>query len=328
MQPHAAGPRAALTATALLAASLWFSPAAGAADAFPNRPIHIVVPYAAGGTTDQLARAIQQPLADALGQPVIVDNKPGAGGTQGTDFVVRAPADGYTLDFGNSGPNAIVTLVRKVPYDPLKDLRPLSLVAMVPMILTVPSDSPAKTVKEFIALARQHPEWNYGSVGIGSLSHLTGEYFNDLAGLKMTHVPYNGGAPMMIAFAGGQIQAAFVTGLDGAAMLQGGRVRYLGVGTPKRTDVLPGVPAIAEDVPNFKSIAWFGLLAPKGLPDNIAAQLQAAITKAVARPEVRKLFAEHNVEAHASSPEEMDGVIKGELQQWGDVVRKANIRAE
>ena len=185
------------------------------AQGYPTKPIRIIVPYAAGGSTDQLARAIQQPMSEALGQPVIIDNKPGAGGTIGVDAVAKAAPDGYTLVFGNTGPNAVVQLMRKVPYDPLKDLRAISTVALTPMILAVPENSPAKTLRDFIAYARQQgTALNFGSVGNGSLSHLTGEYFNDLAGLRMQHVPYNGGAPMLTAFAGGQLQAAFVTGLE------------------------------------------------------------------------------------------------------------------
>lgn len=298
-----------------------------AQDGWPAKPIRVIVPYPAGGTTDQLARAIQQPLTDMLGQPVVIENKPGAGGTLGTDVAAKAAPDGYTLVFGNSGPNAIAPLVRKLPYDSLKDLRPLSTVAIVPMILTVPADSPHKTVKDFIAHARaQGKAINYGSVGNGSLSHLTGELFNEMAGLKMQHIPYNGGAPMVTAFASGQLHAAFVTGLDGASMVQAGRIRYLAAGTPKRTDVLPGLPAVAEDLPGFRSQAWFGLLAPRGVPDDISNKIHAAILKAVARPEVRKLFSDRNVEARSSTPQELDKLIRDEMAQWGPVVTRSDVK--
>jgi tripartite-type tricarboxylate transporter receptor subunit TctC len=300
-----------------------------AQEAFPSRPIKIVVPYAAGGTTDQLARAIQKPMSDFLGQPVVIENKPGAGGTLGTESVVKAAPDGYTLVFGNTGPNAVVSLLRKISYDPLKDLRPISTVAICPMILAVPADSPAKNLKEFLALARQKSaDMNYGSVGNGSLSHLTGEFFNSLAGTKMVHVPYAGGAPMMTAFGGGQLQAAFVTGLDGASMLQAGKVKYLAVGTPQRSPVVAGLPAVAEEIPGFKSIAWFGVLAPKGVPDAVAAKLHAAVAAAVAKPEIQKMFAERNVEAKSGSPEDLERTIKEEMAQWGDLIKKANIKAE
>lgn len=309
---------AALASTTLIAA---------AQDAYPSRPIRIVVPYAAGGTTDQLARAIQKPMQDFLKQPVVIENKAGAGGTIGTDMVAKAPPDGYTIVFGNSGPNAIVPLMRKIPYDPLKDLRPISVVAFTPMILAIPADSQANNLKEFIALAKQK-DWNFGSVGNGSLSHLTGEQLNALAGLKLTHVPYNGGAPMMTAFAGGQLHAAFVTGLDGASMLQAGKIKYLAVATPQRTNTVPGLPAIAEEVPGFRSVAWFGILAPAGVPDPIAEKLHAAVEYAVSQPEVQKMFADRNTEARATKPEEMAKIMREEMDQWGQVVKRSNIKME
>ena len=309
-----------------VAALLGFAPAT-AQEPYPSKPIRIVVPYPAGGTTDQLARAIQQPLQEILGQPIVIDNKAGAAGTLGTDAVAKAAPDGYTLVFGNSGPSATASLMRKLPYDVLKDFRPLSTVVMIPLILAVAAESPHKTVKDFVAWAREKGTGiNYGSTGIGGSSHLSGEFFNELAGTKLQHIPYGGGAPLVTAFAGGQVHMAFVTGLDGAAMVQAGRIRYLAVASPQRTEVLPGLPAIAEDVPGFASVVWFGLLAPRGLPDEIAARLNAAIVRAVARPEVRKLFIERNVEPRSSTPQGMDKLIRDELELWGPVIRKADIK--
>ena len=265
-------------------------------------------------------------MQELLGQPVIIDNRAGAGGTIGTDVVAKAAPDGYTLVFGNTGPNAVVSLLRKVPYDPVRDLEPISTVALTPMILAVPADSPAHTLKEFLAYAkREGNKLNYGSVGNGSLSHLTGEQFNDQAGLELKHIPYSGGAPLLAAFAGGQLQAAFVTGLDGAAMLASGRVRYLAVATPKPTDVVPGLPAIAEEVPGFAATAWFGLLAPKAVPADILAKVHEAVVAAVARPEVRKIFTDRRIEPHSSTPQEMEQRIAGEIKHWGEVIRKAGI---
>lgn len=305
------------------------SSAIWAQDAYPNRAISIIVPYAAGGTTDLLARAIQRPMQEFLKQPVIIENKAGAGGTIGTDQVVKSAPDGYTLVFGNSGPNAIASLMRKIPYDPIKDLRPIATVALTPMILAVPADSPAKTLKEFLVLAKQNSDkWNYGSVGNGSLSHLTGEYFNALTGLKLLHVPYQGGAPMMTAFGGGQLQAAFVTGLDGAGMFQAGRVRYLAVATPQRTSVVPGLPALAEEIPGFRSVAWFGILAPAGVSDTVINRLNQAVEFAVTRPDVQKMFADRNIEPRAGKPDDLARLIQGEMSQWGDVIKRANIKAD
>lgn len=296
------------------------------AEAYPSRPIRIVVPYPAGGTTDQLARAIAQPLRDMLGQPVIIDNKPGVGGTLGSDHVAKQPGDGYTLLFGNSGPIATAGLMRKLPYDIHKDFRPLSAVVKVPMILAVSADSPHRTLADFLAWARaQGDKLNYGSTGIGGSSHLAGEYFNDLAGTRFQHIPYTGGAPLVTAFAGGQVQMAFVTGLDGAAMVQAGKIRYLAVATPRRTEVLPGLSAIAEEVPGFNALVWFGLLAPRSVPDAIADKLSAAIIAASQRPEVRKFFIDRNVEPWGSTPQELARTIDGEIAQWGPIIRKANI---
>jgi tripartite-type tricarboxylate transporter receptor subunit TctC len=315
-----------LTAGSVLTSITALPAHAESAQAFPSKPIHFIVPYPAGGTTDQLARTIAQPMQELLGQPVIVENKPGASGTLGTDYAARQPADGYTLLFGNSGPSATASLMRKLPYDVRRDFRPLSAVVTVPLILAVPAASPFKTLKEFLTWARsQGNKLNYGSTGIGGSSHLASEYFNDLAGTKFQHIPYSGGAPLLTAFAGGQIQMAFVTGLDGAVMVQAGQIRYLAVASPQRTDVLPGLPAIAEDVPGFSAVVWFGLLAAKGVPDDIAAKLATVIAQVVQRPEVRKFFIDRNVEPRGGTPEELARLIDGELTQWGPLIKKANI---
>ena len=300
---------------------------AHAADAFPSKPIHVVVPYAAGGTTDQIARVIQQPMSDALGQPIIIDNKPGAGGTIGTDAVVRSAADGYTLDFGNNGPNELIGLMRQIPYDPVKDLRPVSLVAVTPMFFAVPADSPAKTLEEFIAFAKANPgKLNIGSVGQGSFSHVTAEYFKQLAGLDLLHVPYNGGAPLMAAFAGNQIHAAFVTGLDGETLRRSGKVRYLAVATPQPSALMPGMPTVASVIPGFKSAAWFGLFVPKTTPDDVVAKLNGAIIAALGKPEVQRFFIERRAEARGTTPAEFEAFIRDDVSQWTPVIKKADIR--
>ncbi|WP_234263510.1 Bug family tripartite tricarboxylate transporter substrate binding protein [Hydrogenophaga sp. NFH-34] len=315
-----------LVRTWLLAAGVLGLTASALAQTYPARPIKVVVPYAAGGSTDQMARVIQQPLSEILGQPVIIDNRAGAGGAIGTEAVVRAEPDGYTLVFGNTGPNAVGSLMRKLPYDVLTDLKPISTVAITPMMLAVPSNTPANNVKEFLALARANPgKFNYGSVGPGSLSHLTGEYFNELAGVQLQHIPYKGGAPMLTAFLGGEIQAAFVTGLDGGAMLATGRVKYLAVGTAQPTPVVEGLPTVAKDVPGFQTSAWFGLLAPKGTPDAIVARLNAAVAQALSRPDVRQFFVSRHVEPKGSTPQELTQIIRAELEQWRPIVVKHKI---
>ena len=315
-----------LVRTWLLAAGVLALTASALAQTYPARPIKVVVPYAAGGSTDQMARVIQQPLSEILGQPVIIENRAGAGGVIGTYSVVRAEPDGYTLVFGNTGPNAVGALMRKLPYDVLNDLKPISTVAITPMMLAVPSNSPANNVKEFLALARTNPgKFNYGSVGPGSLSHLTGEFFNELAGVQLQHIPYKGGAPMLTAFLGGELQAAFVTGLDGSAMLATGRVKYLAVGTAQPTSVVEGLPTVAKDVPGFQTSAWFGLLAPKGTPDAIVARLNAAVAQALGRPDVRQFFVSRHVEPKGSTPQELTQIIRAELEQWRPIVVKHKI---
>ena len=296
---------------------------------FPSKPIRLVVPYAAGGTTDQLARAIQQPMQDFLKQPIIVENKVGAGGAIGTDSVARSAPDGYTLVFGNVGPVSIQPVLRKMTYDPVKDLQPISTVAITPLFLAVPADSKDVTLADFLKSAKKSgTEWNFGSVGNGSLSHLAGEYFNSLAGTKLTHIPYNGGAPMMTAFAGGQLQAAFVTGLDGIAMVQAGKVRYIAVASPSRTEVMPSLPAISEQVPGFQSVSWFGVLAPNGLPEGVAKKLHDAVVFAVSRPAVKEMFFARQVEAKSSTPAEFSTLIQQEMARWAAVGQKLNLRLE
>lgn len=311
---------------AFCAAALSMSAAAMAQD-YPTKPIQIVVPYAAGGSTDQLARALQRSMSETLGQSIIIMNKPGAGGTIGTEQVVRAEPDGYTLVFGNTGPNAIVSLTRDVSYDLVNDLQPISTVALTPMILAVPANSPAKTLKEFIDYAkRPDAQLNYGSTGNGGISHLAGEHFKKLAGVDMEHIPYQGAAPMMPAFGGGQLDAAFLTGLDGTSMLNAGLIRYLAVATTEPTEVAPGLPVIADELPGFETVAWFGLLAPKGIPADVLEKLNAAVVKAVAEPDLQQMFKDRWIEARSSTPEELAERIKAEMAQWGPVAKEAGIK--
>jgi tripartite-type tricarboxylate transporter receptor subunit TctC len=289
-------------------------------------PLRLVVPYTAGGTTDALARLLQKSLSEVLKRTVIVDNKPGAAGTIGTDYVARAAPDGNTIVFGNQAPNAIVPAVRKTPYDPLTDLRPLTTVAFMPLVLTVPAEGGPKTLKEFMAQARKPgAKMNYGSSGIGSFAHLAGHEFSRLAGLDMTHVPYKGGSDVVTGLLGGAIQCSFITALEATPLAQSGRMRILGVGSPKRAPSLPDVPAIAEEVPGFDSVIWFAVFAPKGTSDEIAGKLRTALVQAVNRPEYQKYLAERNSEGRTSTPEELTEIVKADMQHWGGVVRKANI---
>lgn len=311
-----------LTLGSLVAAAV----APAFAQGYPARPIRFIVPYSAGGSTDQLARLIQQPLAEILGQPVIIENKPGAGGAIGMAQLARSEPDGYTLGFGNAGSNGVLPLVRKLPYDVRKDFDPISNVVVAPLILAIRTDMPVKTMKDFLAYAKQQGDkLVYGSVGVGSLSHLAGEYFNHMAGTQMLHSPYSGGGAMMTAFLSGEIHAAFVTGLDGAALEQSGKVRYLAVGTPQASEAVPGLPAIADTVPGFRGLSWFGVFAPKGLPDAIGKRLTKAVNEVLARPEIRQKFIERKVEPRAGTAQELTDLVNDTAAHWGPVVKKANI---
>ena len=314
---------------ALFAALMLDGAGAACGQAYPNRPIRIVVPYPAGGATDQMARIIQQPLAEMLGQPIIIDNKAGAGGAIGTDAVAKAAPDGYTLTFGNSGPNSMGPAIKKTPYDPIRDLAPISFVANVPLFLAVHPSIPAGNVRELIELVKASPgKYNYGSVGIASASHLIGEYFNFVSGLKMTHVPYKGGAPAMLGFIGGEVQVMFMTGLDGLQHARAGKLKVLAIATEKPTDLAPGVATVAEAVPGFNGSVWFGLLAPAGTPADIIARVQDAVARAVTRPNVRKAFGDLSADPVANTPEQFARVIAAELAQWTRVVRESGAKFE
>lgn len=297
------------------------------AQAYPSKPIRIIVPFSAGGSTDQLARALQKPLSEALGQPVIVDNKPGAGGAIGVELVAKSAPDGYTLVFGNSGPSAVVSLMRKVPYDPIKDFQPISMVAIAPLALVASNALPARDFKEFLASARKAgSKLNFGSVGNGSMSHLTGEYLNDFAGISVQHVPYNGGATLGTAVLAGEIETAWVNPLDGTTMVASGKARYLAVATPRRIAALPDVPTVAEFLPGFDSSAWFGILAPAGTPAAIVQKLHEAVASSVARPDVRRVLEQKMVEPRSSTPEELQRRIQLETETWAPIIRKYNIK--
>ncbi|MES2187366.1 MAG: tripartite tricarboxylate transporter substrate binding protein [Pseudomonadota bacterium] len=299
-------------------------PCASAQDT--GRPIRIVVPYAAGGTTDQVARLLQKPLSDILGQAVIVDNRPGAAGTIGTEYVARSPADGNTLVFGNPAPSAFLPALRKTGYDPIGDFRPISTVAIMPMLLVVPTASGIVSLRDFLQRAKDKPgSINYGSSGIGSLAHLTGAQFSQRSGLGMVHIPYAGGAPMMAALFQGDLQATFTTGLDGAAMVQSGRARYIAVASAQRDPRMPELPAITEELPGFQSVVWFALFAPKGTPDAVANRLRGAVLAVLGQHDFRHFLEERHAQAQGSTPEELQQRVRNDIRQWSEVVKAAQI---
>ncbi|MCU4122187.1 Bug family tripartite tricarboxylate transporter substrate binding protein [Variovorax sp. N23] len=319
-------------ATVAAAGALSMVPfAAHAQAAFPSKPITIIVPFSAGGTTDILARVVGQSMSTDLGQPVVIDNRAGAGGNIGGQAAARATADGYTIFMGTVGTHAInQALYKKMPFDPIKDFAPLSRVAMVPNLLVANPSQPYKNVKELIAYAKANPgKINFGSSGSGSSIHLSGELFKQMAGVDMQHVPYRGSAPAVSDLLGGQISIMFDNMPSAIAHVKGGKLRALAVTTAKRSPALPDVPTIAESgVPGYEATSWFGLLAPAGTPAPVIAKLNASILKALANPEVKKKLAEQGAEAAGEKPEQFAAFIVSETAKWGKVVKESGATAD
>lgn len=317
------------TRRAILAASLALAAAGAHAQAYPNKPIKLLVPYPAGGTTDQMARLLGLQLTDILGQPVVIENRPGAAGALAVEQTARSAPDGYTIVFGNSAPNAILPAIRKLNYDPIKDLAPISVVARVPLIWAVPASLPVNNMKEFIDYAKARPgQLNFGSTGLGAVSHLSAEQMAAIAGIKMVHVPFSGGAPAMLAFRRGELQGQFVTGADGSVHQKAGAIKYLGIGTRARVPMAPDLPAIAETIPGFTADLWFGLLAPAGTAPEVLNKLQQATAQAVKNPVIVKAFADLVIVAMSSTQEEMAATIRAELAHWTQLLKELNLKIE
>ena len=305
--------------------------AAQAQAAYPTKPITIIVPFSAGGTTDILARILGQFMSKDLGQPVVVDNRAGAGGNIGAQAVARAAPDGYTLLMGTVGTHAInQSLYKKLAFDPIKDFAPLSRVALVPNLLVANPSQPFKTVKEMIDYAKANPgKITFGSSGNGSSIHLSGELFKHMAGVEMQHVPYRGSAPAVTDLLGGQIAVMFDNMPSAIGYVKSGKLRPLAVTTPKRSPALPDVPTIAEaGVPGYEATSWFGLLAPAKTPAPVVAKLNASILKALADPEVKAKMAEQGAEPYGEKPEQFAQFIQSETEKWGKIVKQSGASIE
>jgi tripartite-type tricarboxylate transporter receptor subunit TctC len=316
--------------TLAVLAALPVLPGAAAA-AYPDKPIRIVVPYAAGGPTDVMARLLQGPLQQALGTTVIVDNVPGAGGAIGAQQVVRAPADGYTLFLGNNGPSAVTPLLQKnAAFDPIKDFAPISLIAKATMTLTVSADVPATDMASFLVYARSHPgKLNYASAGIGSLGHLGSELLAKQAGLQMTHVPYKGQAPTLNALIAGEVQVLLTTPTDAMrAHVAAGRIKLVAVTSARPSPFDPQADLISRGVPGYVLYSWFALLAKAGTPDAVLAKLHQAIDTAVGSDDMRKKFAALGVVAESSAPAAVTALINEDLARWSAIIRERDIRPE
>jgi tripartite-type tricarboxylate transporter receptor subunit TctC len=294
------------------------------AETYPSRPVKIIVPFGPGGFTDVVARILQTQLASALGQPVVIENKPGAGSTIGTGEVARAKPDGYTLAMVSTTHTITPSIYRKMPYDALADFTPVMKIAEGPYVLVVHPSLPAKNVKELVALAKAQPgKIDFASSGNGSSQHLVGALFAQMAGVKLNHVPYKGSGQAMQDLVGGQVMVSFVGGPNAVPYLANGRLRALGVTTGKRSADLPDIPTIDEaGVAGFDATLWLGLLAPPGTPADIVAKIREGVTKALSTPEARKLVNSAGVDVALSTPEEFAALLKSELERWARVVKE------
>ena len=316
--------RAVLGAIALAATATL--PLGAAAQNYPTKPITIVVPFAAGGTTDILARLVGQYLSTELGQPVVVENKAGAGGNIGAAFAAKAAADGHTLFMGTVGTHAInAALYKKLPYDPIKDFAPLTRVAMVPNLLVAHPSQPFKTVQEMIAYAKANPgKINFGSPGNGASPHLSGELFNSMTKVDMVHVPYKGSAPAVSDLLGGQISIMFDNLPSVIPHVRGGKLRAIAISTAKRSADLPDVPTIAEaGVPGYEATSWFGLFAPAATPAPVLAKISTALSKVLANAEVKKKIDDQGGEPANETPAQFADFIQKESLKWGKVVKES-----
>jgi len=304
---------------------------AALAQAYPNRPVRIVVPWPPGQATDIAARVVAEKLQQQLGQPFVADNRPGAGGSIGTDAVAKAAADGYTLLAASSGPTSIMPNLQKVPYDPLKDLQPVSLIAMAPFALVTHPSFPATNAAEFVALVRANPDkYTFSSSGTGATAHLVSELFNSMAGLKARHVPYKGSAPALSDLMGGQIDYTLETVASLAGHIKAGRLKALGVTSGKRTAALPDVPALAEaaNIPGYDIGAWIGYAAPPGTPKNVATRLAAEIAKAMQAPDLKERYLSLGLDPASNTPDEMASFLRNEQARYGAIIKNANIKVE
>ena len=319
------------TLVALAGVSLMALANAGQAQTYPVKPIRLVVPFAPGGNVDITARAVAPELAILLGQQVIVENKPGAGGTIGANEVAKAPADGYTLLVGsNSTISVAPALYPKNPYHPVTDFTPISNLAQVPFVLVVHPSVPAQTLREFIALAREKPDrFAMASAGTGSSNHLVGELFQSSTGTRLTHIPYKGSGQAILDLVGGQVEVFFDQLTSAAPNIRSGKLRALAVSSAARWPALPDVPTFAEaGIPAQVMTNVTGLLAPAGTPPEVIARLHAAAVRALAAPAVRERFTTLGVVPVGDRPEQFAAFIREDFARWSKVVRDGNIKVE
>jgi len=306
------------------------APAAALAQ-YPAKPIRLIVPFAAGGGNDSVARLVGKHLSDSLGQQLVIDNRPGAGGVLGAELAARATPDGYTLFLGGVGSHAVnPNLNDSLPYDPIRDFAPVALLAQAPLVLVVHPSVPAESIKAFVALARSRPgQLNYASNGNGSSSHLAAVMFDSMTGVDMVHVPYKGLSPALTDLLSGRVQLMFSSVVAILPHIKAGKLRGLAVTGSRRLASMPDLPTIAESgLPGYEASSWYGVLAPAGTPREIVARLNAELVKALAQPEVRTSLLAEGAEPIGGSPEQFASHIRSEMERLGKLIREAKIRLE
>jgi len=315
---------------ATLAVLLSF-PLLAAEQAYPSKPIRLVVPFPAGGSLDVVARAIGQKLTEAWGQPVVIDNRPGAGGNIGADLVAKSAPDGYTILEGALSTHAVnVSLYAKMPYDPIKDFAPITLVAVTPNVLVLNASYPVNSVPELLTYARANPgKLSFGSGSNGSAGHLAGELFKTEAGVDMVHIPYKGGAPALQALLAGDTQLMFDNLANSAAQLKAGKLKALAVTTAKRSSLMPELPTLSETgLPGFDIYTWWGFMAPAGTPKEIVAKWNAEVTRILNSPEMKAFFAQQGAEPAPDSPEQFAALIRSEISKYAKIVKQSGAKVD
>ena len=314
---------------AAAATALPAMPRAASALDYPTRPVHLIVGFPPGGGADIIARLIGQSLSDRIGQPIVIENRPGAGTNLAVEAVVRAPPDGYTLLQVVAANASNATLYQNLSFDFVRDIKPVASFSRGAFVMVVNPSFPAKTVAEFIAYAKANPgKINMASSGIGITTHIFGELFKVMTGIEMTHVPYRGGAPAITALIGGQVQVYFSPLPEPLEQIKAGNLRALGVTTTARVAVLPDVPSISEFVPGYEASGWQGIGAPKDTPDEIVDKLNREVNTVLAKSKMKAQLAELGVTVFPSSPADFGKLIADETEKWGKVIRAAGIKAE
>jgi len=299
------------------------------AQSWPAKPIRMVVPFPAGGPTDVMTRALADKLTQALGQPVVVDNKPGAGGSIGSDLVAKSAPDGYTLLMATSSTHSIGPYLAKLPYDPARDFAPIVYVGKATNILVVPPSLPVDNVRDLIEYAKKNPGLNYASSGIGGISHLTSEMFAAMARVKLTHVPYKGTQLSMPDLMSGQISILFDSVLTAKPHIDAKRIKALAISSRERSPLVPDLPTVAESgLPGFDSWTWFGIFGPAGTPRVVVDRINADVNRIVGDAAIRERFAQLGFDTAGGSPAQFAAVVDSEARKWSQVIRDANVKPE